>query len=157
MDRDRDKQPLTLPRIKIRKLSSFPLPPSLPPFPRFRKISRESPNLRRTCAGLVSYVTLKNAWNEPRTYVRASRKYRGPSLRCDLSPLCIIIAKVRTGKAVKSRMRSAPPPSLQKNIVGRGRPLFVYTCADFVHAKSVPAPPPPNLSSVGSLQKYRYI
>lgn len=35
-------------------------------------------------------------------------------------------------------MQSALPPSLQKNIVGRGRPLsYVYTCADFVHVKCV--------------------
>lgn len=35
-------------------------------------------------------------------------------------------------------MQSALSPSLQKNIVGRGRPLlYVYTCADFVHVKSV--------------------
>jgi len=35
-------------------------------------------------------------------------------------------------------MQSALPPSLQKNIVGRGRPLsYVYTCANFVHVKNV--------------------
>lgn len=38
----------------------------------------------------------------------------------------------------KEWMQSALSPSLQKNIVGRGRPLlYVYTCADFVHVKSV--------------------
>ena len=50
--------------------------------------------------------------------------------------LCIVIAKVTV--SCKEWMQSTLPPSLQKNIVGRGRPLlYVYTCADFVHVKNV--------------------